>query len=66
MHFLIIKILFVNRPGEVCSHVAALLFKVEMGIVAGINLPSVTDEACKWNRAFRKEINYIQCVFMTI
>jgi hypothetical protein len=42
--------------GEVCSHVAALLFKVEIGVKLGLNSTASTSTACKWNNAFRKEI----------
>uniref|UniRef100_A0A8C6TKY7 Uncharacterized protein n=1 Tax=Neogobius melanostomus TaxID=47308 RepID=A0A8C6TKY7_9GOBI len=42
--------------GEVCSHVAALLFKMEIAVRLGLTSRSVTDESCKWNNAFRKEL----------
>ncbi|XP_053404526.1 uncharacterized protein LOC123534786 [Mercenaria mercenaria] len=42
--------------GEVCSHVAALLFKMEIGVKLGLTCQSVTSDACKWNKAFRKEL----------
>ncbi|VDI16885.1 Hypothetical predicted protein [Mytilus galloprovincialis] len=42
--------------GEVCSHVAALLFKVEIGVKMGLNQTSSTSKACQWNSTFRKEV----------
>lgn len=48
------------RLGEVCSHVAALLFKVEMGVKIGLTKSSSTSKSCEWNCTFRKEVNFIQ------
>ncbi|XP_046576305.1 uncharacterized protein LOC124284273 [Haliotis rubra] len=42
--------------GEVCSHVAALLFKVDAAVRAGLTSKACTSEACKWNAAYRKEL----------
>ncbi|XP_046557794.1 uncharacterized protein LOC124266993 [Haliotis rubra] len=42
--------------GEVCSHVAALLFKVDAAVRAGLTAKACTSEACKWNAAYRKEL----------
>ncbi|XP_048734036.1 uncharacterized protein LOC125650107 isoform X2 [Ostrea edulis] len=42
--------------GEVCSHVAALLFKVEMAVKMGLTKSSSTSKACQWNCTFRKEV----------
>ncbi|XP_021342938.1 uncharacterized protein LOC110443206 [Mizuhopecten yessoensis] len=42
--------------GEVCSHIGALLFKVEMGVKMGLILTSLTSKACQWNSTFRKEV----------
>lgn len=44
------------RLGEVCSHVGALLFKIEMGVKMGLTLSSSTSKACQWNSTFRKEV----------
>ncbi|XP_041361861.1 uncharacterized protein LOC121377829 [Gigantopelta aegis] len=41
--------------GEVCSHVGALLFKIEMGVKMGMTQTSSTSKACQWNSTFRKE-----------
>ncbi|XP_064609117.1 uncharacterized protein LOC135473205 [Liolophura sinensis] len=43
--------------GEVCSHVAALLMKMEMGVKLGLTKQSSVSQACKWNRSFRKELH---------
>jgi len=43
--------------GQVCSHVAAVLFKVEAAVKLGFTSLSSTSEACKWNKQFRKEID---------
>ncbi|XP_061703411.1 uncharacterized protein LOC133515122 [Syngnathoides biaculeatus] len=45
--------------GEVCSHVAALLFKVDATVRAGLTSTASTGEACKWNASYRKELNPI-------
>ncbi|XP_077523065.1 uncharacterized protein LOC144133871 [Amblyomma americanum] len=37
--------------GECCTHVAALLFRVEATAQYGLNDPSPTDVACKWIEA---------------
>eukprot|EP00795_Rhopilema_esculentum_P004077 gene4077-20257_t len=42
--------------GETCSHIAAVLFKVEMGVKLGLSSESSTSEACKWNKTFREEV----------
>lgn len=47
------------RLGEVCSHVAAVLFKIEAGVRLGITKTSCTDEACQWNKTFREKVNLL-------
>lgn len=42
--------------GESCSHVAALLFKIEAAVRAGYTKKICTDEACKWNSDFVKKV----------
>jgi len=42
--------------GQVCVHVAAILFKVEAAVKCGFTAVSSTSEACRWNKQFRKEI----------
>ncbi|CAC5403623.1 unnamed protein product [Mytilus coruscus] len=50
------KSLEAYKLGEVCSHVGALLFKVEMGVKIGMTKTSSTSTACQWNSKFRKEV----------
>ncbi|XP_061695612.1 uncharacterized protein LOC133511042 [Syngnathoides biaculeatus] len=45
--------------GEVCSHVAVLLFEVDSAVRAGLTSTACTREACKWNAFYRKELNPI-------
>ncbi|XP_021342823.1 uncharacterized protein LOC110443137 [Mizuhopecten yessoensis] len=42
--------------GEVCSHVGALLFKVEMAVKMGLTQTSSTSKVCQWNNTFRREV----------
>ena len=50
------KYLLSFRLGEVGSHVAALLFKMEITVKMGLTKTSSTSEACKWNASFRKQL----------
>ncbi|XP_067678814.1 uncharacterized protein [Haliotis asinina] len=43
--------------GEVCSHIAALLFKVDIAVRAGLTSKACTSDACKWNSAYRRELH---------
>ena len=43
--------------GEACSHVAALLFKIEVGVKLGLMGESSTSRACEWNKTFREKID---------
>ncbi|CAG2244518.1 unnamed protein product [Mytilus edulis] len=43
--------------GEMCSHIAAVLFKIELGVRYGVTQKSVTSEECKWNKVFRKQVD---------
>ncbi len=52
------------RLGETCSHIAAVLFKVEIGVRIGLSTVSSTSEACRWNKSFRDEVrSYIAYEF---
>ena len=42
--------------GESCSHIGALLFKLEAAIRAGFTKKACTDAACTWNQDFVKKI----------
>ena len=45
------------RLGEVCSHVAALLFKVETACRLGYTEPSCTSLPCRWNNDFKTGVS---------
>ena len=45
------------RLGEVCSHVAAVLFKVEACIRLGVSTLTCTSLPCVWNQAFSKKVS---------
>ena len=47
------------RLEEACSHVAALLFKVEAAVKLGLTKESSTSQVCTWNQAYRVP----QCLF---
>lgn len=42
--------------GETCSHVAALLFKIEAAVRLGYTSSAPTDELCKWNQSFVSKV----------
>ena len=49
-------VLYTCRCGEVCSHIAALLFTVEAIFRHKVNDEhSCTDKPCEWNQAFSKK-----------
>ena len=61
MHFIVVivtlqTILYFSL-GEVCSHVAAVLFKVEACFRLGINTQTSTSLPCVWNQAFSKKVS---------
>ncbi|XP_047136829.1 uncharacterized protein LOC105846151 isoform X1 [Hydra vulgaris] len=43
--------------GETCSHVAAVLYKLEAAVRLGLTSKSCTDVPCKWNQNFTKDVN---------
>ena len=45
------------RLGETCSHIAAMLFKLEAAVRLGYTSSSCTSEACQWNATFLKNVN---------
>ncbi|XP_049515774.1 uncharacterized protein LOC125941938 [Dermacentor silvarum] len=49
------NLLFPCRLGEVCAHVAALLFKVELLVSSGF-ARSTTSQLCEWNNKFRESV----------
>ena len=48
--------LFCFRLGESCSHVAALLFKVEAAVRLGYTSRACTELPCYWNNDFVKKV----------
>ena len=43
--------------GETCSHIAALLFKVEACVRLGYTNLACTSRPCTWNQAFSKKVS---------
>ena len=41
---------------ESCTHIGALLFKIEVAVRAGFTRRACTDEACLWNDDFKENI----------
>ena len=41
--------------GETCSHIAAVLFKIEAAVRLGYTSVACTDEPCQWNACFVKK-----------
>ena len=50
-------LLYSFRLEETFSHIAELLFKVEIDVRVVLTALSSTGEACKWNRAYRDDVN---------
>uniref|UniRef100_A0A8W8NZ12 SWIM-type domain-containing protein n=1 Tax=Magallana gigas TaxID=29159 RepID=A0A8W8NZ12_MAGGI len=48
-----------GRVGEVCSHVAAILFKVEASVRLGYNKVACTSTPCMRNQTFTKKIEAV-------
>lgn len=48
--------LFFFSLGESCSHVAALLFKVEAAVRNGYTKQACTEQPCAWNKCFTKSV----------
>ena len=46
----------ISRLGESCSHIGALLFKIEAAVRLGYTHTACTDVACQWNNDFVKKI----------
>ena len=42
--------------GEVCSHIAASLFKAQTAVMLGLTEKSCTSKACEWNCQFQKKV----------
>ena len=54
--FYCLVIIIVNRWGEVCSHIAAILFKVEACIRLKIADVSCTSLPCAWNQSYSEKV----------
>ena len=50
-------VVFLHRLGEVCCHVAALLFKVEAACKLGLTKVSCTSQRCEWNTCFKENVS---------
>ena len=48
------------RTGETCSHVGAMLYKLEAAERCGFTRPTPTELPCKWNEMFDNEILLVQ------
>lgn len=42
--------------GESCTHIGALLFKIEAAVRAGFTRRACTEEACQWNNDFKEKV----------
>ena len=49
-------IYFGSRLGESCSHVEALLYKLEAAVRLGYTCSACTDVPCQWNQTFVKHV----------
>ena len=45
-----------NRLGESCSHIGAMLFKIEAAVRLGYTNTTCTEQVCKWNNDFVKKV----------
>lgn len=50
---------FSPRLGEGCSHVAAIMFKVEAAVRNGYTVG--TSSLCRWNQIFTKKVTFSCC-----
>ena len=63
VHFNVTLLLHLRR-GETCSHIAAILFKVEAFIRLELGKESCTSLPCAWNQAFTKNVsNFVVMCF---
>lgn len=52
----VLNVVIVLGLGEVCSHIAAILFKVEANTRPGYNQVSCTSVPCIWNQTYTKKV----------
>ena len=50
------KCVILHRLDETCSHMAAILFKVQAAVLMGMSTVAGTSKACAWNQAFRRNM----------
>ena len=49
--------MYYYRLGESCSHIGALLFKLEAAVRLGYTSSTCTDVPCAWNQCFVRKVN---------
>ena len=47
------------KNGKACSHAAAIAFKIEFAVRAGLVESAPTDELCKWNVTSKKNVSKV-------
>ena len=52
--YLCIYFIFIIRVGSACSHVEAVLFKLQACVQLGMNKKAYTSKPCQWNVSRRK------------
>ena len=52
--YVYILVIFIIRLGSACSHVAAVLFKLQAYVQLGMNKKACTSKLCQWNVSRRK------------
>ena len=52
--YVYILVIFIIRLGSACSHVAAVLFKLQACVQLGMNKKACTSKLCQWNVSRRK------------
>ena len=57
---------FIFSLGETCSHVGALLFKIEASVRLGITSVACTSVACEWNNVCVKTVEAVQIKDVTL
>ena len=52
--YVYILVIFIVMPGSACSHIAAVLFKLQACVQLGMNKKACTSKLCQWNVSRRK------------
>ncbi len=50
--------IYLCRCGSACSHIAAVLFKVDAAVRLGLTERAVTSVACMWNKCYKEKVSY--------